>query len=87
MEFIKWIDFQGFGQHLDEENSFPCLTCGKYYKSKGYLSTHVSLLHGKNEPSGQSFSCLICGKCCNSKSALNTHKSRYHKGQDQSAYI
>ena len=87
MEFIKWIDFKGFGQHLDEENSFPCLTCGKYYKSKGSLATHVSLLHGKNEPSGQSFSCLICGKCCNSKSALNTHKSRYHKGQDQSAYI
>jgi len=62
-----------------EENSFPCELCGKYYKSKGSLATHISLLHGKNEPSGQIFSCLACGKQCTSKSALNTHKSRYHK--------
>ena len=62
-----------------EDNSFPCELCGKYYKSKGSLATHISLLHGKNEPDGQIFSCFACGKQCTSKSALNTHKSRYHK--------
>jgi len=70
---------KGFGQHPGEENSHHCQTCGKCYKSKGSLATHVSLSHGKNESNGQSFSCSICGKSCNSKNALNIHKSRYHK--------
>ena len=77
---------QGFGHHLSEENLFTCETCGKFYKSKGSLATHVSLNHGKNESSGQSFSCVICGKCYNTKNAMNTHKSRYHKG-DQDQYF
>ena len=73
---------QGFGQHLGAvDNSFPCEACGKFYKSKGSLATHVSLSHGKNESSGQSFACVICGKCYNTKNAMNTHKSRYHKDQ------
>ena len=81
-----WSDklIEGFGQHPGEENSHHCQTCGKCYKSKGSLATHVSLSHGKNESNGQSFACSICGKPCNSKNALNIHKSRYHKSsQDQ----
>jgi len=74
---------KGFGGlHLEEENGHPCQTCGKCYKSKGSLATHVSLSHGKNESNGQSFSCSVCGKHCNSKNALNIHKSRYHKSED-----
>jgi len=74
---------KGFGGlHLEEENGYPCQTCGKYYKSKGSLATHVSLSHGKNESNGQTFSCSICGKHCNSKNALNIHKSRYHKSEE-----
>ena len=72
---------EGFGQHHSEEYSFPCETCGKFYKSKGSLATHVSLSHGRNESNGQSFSCVICGKSYNTKNAMNTHKSRYHKSE------
>jgi len=74
---------KGYGHCLEEENTHHCQICGKYYKSKGSLATHVSLSHGRNESNGQTFCCSICGKHCNSKNALNIHRSRYHKsGQD-----
>jgi len=74
---------KGYGQHQSEEFSFSCETCGKFYKNKASLATHVSLSHGKNESSGQAFPCTICGKSYNTKNALNTHKSRYHKSEKE----
>jgi len=74
--------FKG-GSQFGEGKEFSCLLCGKSYKSKGSLATHVSLSHGRNESNGQAFVCLLCQKYCNSKNALNIHKSRYHNKNSQ----
>ncbi|KAB0796479.1 hypothetical protein PPYR_10540, partial [Photinus pyralis] len=53
---------------------FFCDRCGRRYKRKTHLSSHVRYECGKDPQ----FSCNLCDKRFHQKSNLTTHIKKYH---------
>ncbi|XP_037544470.1 zinc finger protein 85-like [Nematolebias whitei] len=60
---------------LSRQNSFSCEDCGKRFKQKDHLKTHMIVHTGQ-----KAFTCDLCGQSFGRKSTLNTHMM-VHTGQ------
>lgn len=68
---FKTIDYDEYQEHRTEHDSslrFVCDICGRSYKSKSALTTHISM-HSKKSP----FECKLCNKTFTQRGALARH--------------
>ena len=65
-------------EHIEavlEGIKFQCPECGKEYKNRQTLNTHIKYVHEKV----REFSCPFCSYCASQKSDLKKHVRRVHK--------
>ena len=53
-----------------------CKACGKIFKKKSYLTSHMQKLH--TEESDKPYSCPFCGKSFVIKSHMSSHAKKQH---------
>jgi len=73
---VKIINTGKQGQHIPEK-PFHCIRCGRSYKRKASLNSHLTNECGK-EPQ---FHCPQCSYCCKVKSNLMRHFRSFHSGK------
>ena len=69
---------ESYNNHLGNESSVPCEICGKSFKTKYSLKSHVKLVHSQNSEVVK-FPCDQCGKDFKSKNSLEYHR-KIHTG-------
>jgi len=75
-EFATKNSLQGHINNAHSERSFICPECGKMFKLKGGLDTHLLYHTG---PSSWKFQCSTCGKKCVTKNSLASHMNTHSK--------
>ena len=61
------------------DNNHKCERCGKYFKTKAHLISHLSYSHVKSEQRKQENKCKDCGKLFLKSDYLQSHILRAHK--------
>ena len=62
---------------LDEHKPFACRECGKRFRQKGTMKTHIEIVHeGKKKQ--RLWTCSVCTKSFNQKVKLRNHQLKAH---------
>lgn len=74
MLFSDNLSIDYIGQPLDPERPFSCVRCGRLYKWKSSLKSHIQNECGKDPQ----FKCPECPYCCKVRSNLLKHIRNSH---------